>query len=570
MNAADTVSNLSALTQQLLTYWIVPAGMLALYFYGRFHFNTPDYALELNDEAGRPLAEPGRLITLAPPIFTTSRSRFDRFAFRYILILEALFLVAIFLPSLLSDAGRILALKPPVPPTSETLQYRALFALFALTGLLSSFPLLKELDGWILKRLHGAAFIPEDAKRLAELLHDADLFPSSATATTVWQALSKRDLLKVAKGEAAGRLEKMLLRTLCLKTELTELTREPQYLSFKLKLKRDLDEISAVSANLGPSLNDYFDAQEQCVPNNVTDIDAYIEANIDTREIKELGARRQQLQKLCSDFHYRLCLITSLLVYGTKGTPDKIGETLKKVGFQVEVVATPAWDWNTITLIALAIFTTLLAINVALLFLIFLGKIDNDWSRLLTRSTMLWDALIDTIPFGIVILAAIRMKRWWFTHGRNQSENLLSAVGAFIIGTLYYLVTDYISSGRVSAAPLLLAATPCVAGYFVGVYVDRSMGRQSHSPGLTLLQAAAQGVAAVFGIYFLINFADVMQNVYILSYAGLEAAAVGLVIGFLFQRHYQPTELQPQDSQGKTVKIVADLVLKLKGMTPSS
>jgi hypothetical protein len=31
-------------------YWIIPAGMIALYFYGMFHFNTPDYSLLMSDE----------------------------------------------------------------------------------------------------------------------------------------------------------------------------------------------------------------------------------------------------------------------------------------------------------------------------------------------------------------------------------------------------------------------------------------------------------------------------------------------------------------------------------------
>jgi hypothetical protein len=32
----------------LQMYWIVPAGMIALYFYGMFHFNSPDYSLALS------------------------------------------------------------------------------------------------------------------------------------------------------------------------------------------------------------------------------------------------------------------------------------------------------------------------------------------------------------------------------------------------------------------------------------------------------------------------------------------------------------------------------------------
>jgi hypothetical protein len=34
-------------SEYILSYWIVPVGMLALYFYGNFHFNTPEYLLDI-------------------------------------------------------------------------------------------------------------------------------------------------------------------------------------------------------------------------------------------------------------------------------------------------------------------------------------------------------------------------------------------------------------------------------------------------------------------------------------------------------------------------------------------
>src|SRR5690349_7500705 len=131
------------------TFWIIPAGMVALYFYGRSRFNTPNYALAAQEGAN--------LLTLAPPIFTTLRSRFNRFALWYILILEIAFLVFIFLYSLVADIAPFIDLKSLPSGMSQTVQHRALWALFCLTGLFSSFPGFKDVDAWILQRLHQAA-----------------------------------------------------------------------------------------------------------------------------------------------------------------------------------------------------------------------------------------------------------------------------------------------------------------------------------------------------------------------------------------------------------------------------
>ena len=91
------------------TFWIVPAGMVALYFYGRSHFNTPSY--ELGGQEGE--VPRSSLLTLAPPIFTTYRSRFNRFALWYILILEVAFLTFVFLTSVVTDAAAITKIQLP-------------------------------------------------------------------------------------------------------------------------------------------------------------------------------------------------------------------------------------------------------------------------------------------------------------------------------------------------------------------------------------------------------------------------------------------------------------------------
>lgn len=95
------------------TYWIVPGGMIALYFYGRFHFNTPDYLLDIgSSDYQTKVDQIAHLITPTPPIYTAPRSRYNYYAGIYVLILEFMFLLFTIAPSLLwdllSDASRIL------------------------------------------------------------------------------------------------------------------------------------------------------------------------------------------------------------------------------------------------------------------------------------------------------------------------------------------------------------------------------------------------------------------------------------------------------------------------------
>ena len=156
-------------------YWIVPAGMLALYFYGRFHFNSPEYAIDFGNGGGPTVGF--RLITTAPPIFTTSRARYNRFARRYVAVLELAFIAIVFFPNLVAEAISLLTGAPFSFGSSITLQHMVLIALFALSGLLSAFPGFKDIDGWLLQTLHQAAFIPDDVRILAEKLYDARYFP---------------------------------------------------------------------------------------------------------------------------------------------------------------------------------------------------------------------------------------------------------------------------------------------------------------------------------------------------------------------------------------------------------
>jgi hypothetical protein len=169
---------LSATTVSILSNcWSVPAGVVLLYFYGKLHFNTPTYPIEMVVSAGGVLTDKVRLIAQAPPKFTTRRSRYNSYAWRYIALLELSFVFIIFCYTIINDIAR--AEHVVVPDlTSESLEYRSIFALLVLTGVLSSFPGLKQLDFWILSSLHRAAFIPDDVRDFAGRLCQSSRIPS--------------------------------------------------------------------------------------------------------------------------------------------------------------------------------------------------------------------------------------------------------------------------------------------------------------------------------------------------------------------------------------------------------
>jgi hypothetical protein len=564
MEISDAASNLSLLTFYLKTYWIVPAGLLALYFYGRAHFNTPDYALELVDEHGQPVSQWGRMISTAPPIFTTSRLRYNRYAWRYILLLQGAFFAFLFYPELIVNIGKILNQQINLPQSEEGLLYRGLFALFALTGLLSSLPLLKDVDAWLRKKFHRAAYIPDDARLLAEQLRDADVVASDADAAlAAANDLGKRrDVAKVARGAAFGALEALLLNAFWLKAELARLALDRRHLEVRRTLERDLNEIAAILHDLKPDLDAYFDAQESLLPADVGDIDEYIRSHLAEPGFSKLLEQRRTITKQVSALYNRMCLIMSLFVYGTKATPLEMESALRKAGFQISVTATPAWDWVAVGRVVACIFLALLITESALIAFISMVGIESPWISFFTRGQLLVDAAVDTLVIGAVVLTAIRLKRhWWFREQRSpRSENLMVGIASFAVASIYYVAVQYAMQQYVDYKPLMTAVAPGIAGYFVAIFIDRSMNGLPRSWGLTFMLAGYLALGAALGVYFAGDQFGVVE----VSLVAIAGGVVGLVLGALFPYWYQRTEFSPQHEPEGQVKVLADLAWRPK------
>jgi hypothetical protein len=539
-------------------YWIIPAGMSALFFYGRFHFNSPEYAIDFGNRDGPSESLGARLISLAPPIFTTSRARYNRFARRYVAILEAAFIAIVFFPSLLAEAISLLTNSEFSWGDSVTLQHKVLIALFALTGLLSSFPGFKDIDAWLLRTLHRAAFIPDDARILAEKLYEAPFSPPPAALATVRPTLTTRDAIRAADRKLTGALEQRLIAMRCLRSQLQSIMADGKFTGFRIKLDRDLREVANQSQELRAALTSYLLDQEKLVPADVPDMDAYISANIDKGDIAALSARREELQSKCDTIYETLCLLTALSVFATKLTPEDMSETLTELGFTISIKPIPLLDWDAVARVIGSMFLILLVVNVAWVGFVYLRGMAADEVLMPSRARVIGYSLIFTLNYSIVMILAIKLKRKWRRDGvpdYQRPENLLMALAAYTVSLAFTVPFSVSLRGELSIAPFLFASSQAVLGYFIGIYVDRA----GKSSGISFVTAAWQGALQLAttliaslgspplpGIMY--NFADVLS---FNAFFAVQSALSGFLIGVLFQhfhKHTMPLSNKAADS----------------------
>jgi hypothetical protein len=530
--------------QVMQVYWIIPAGMLVLCFYGQTRFNSLEYAI---DFAGR--GEPGdvvggRLITPAPPIFTTSRRRYIRFALYYVAILEAGFIAAVFFTSLVADAGSLLTGGELTLPTADPLQHRALFALLALTGLLSSIPGLKDLDAWMLRRLHKAAYIPDDARILAESLYDAPFAPTAETLAAVRPTLASRDAIRAAEGKLTGGLEQRLVQMVCLRTALVAALSAGKFTAFRIKLDRDLREVANRSQELRAVLTAYLHDQEKIIPVEVTDIDTHIAANVGEEKIAALAARRHELQDKCDGLYETLCLLAALAAFATETDPADMSEALAKLGFTIKCKTLPLMDWDAVARVVGSMFMILLAANACYALL---GYVRGIPAMALDRAHIIKYTIVFTVNYAAILILAIKRKRKWRAEGSfdgQRPENLTLALIAYAVSLVFTVPLSYFLRGELTMAPFLYASSQAVLGYFIGVYIDRG-----HSSTISFGTAAWQGAlqltatltASLCSTPLPGAESSLLDVLSVNAYVAVQSALSGFLIGLLFQYFYQRT-----------------------------
>ena len=545
-----TAENMARAAQ---SYWTVPAGMVALYFYGVSHFNTPDYRLAILQSA-----ESSALLTMTPPKYTTTRSRFRRYARWYVFILICAFLAFVFFTAVFSRAAHLLFNVTFDETTS--LQSKVIFALFCLTGLLSSFPGFKDLDGWILTKLHQAALIPDDAKLMASRLFDADYQPPKRTREQVRNTLRSRDTLRYAEEKLVGALEHRVLTVLWLHSQLNDRTKEPERAYFASKFETDLTDIARNFTRMRDELHSYFKEQERLVPATVTDIDDYLSQKTENDDATSLIALRKDLLGRCDSLYYRMCLLTSLLVYSTEDTAEEIDGFLKKLGFAVHVQDNPIMDWDAVFRVVSSVFVLMLTANALFMGLLLIVGRPGNYTP--DRSRLLIFAISTTLQYFIVLYATLKIKRRWRRRPHNRPENPLIAIFCYLLTVpISVVLSVWARHGEVSVAPLIYAANYGVVGYFIGTYIDRrTLVEKPFSWSLAAIQAAVQFAAALFIFFFapLPKYfnPNLTQQISIAVFFACQSGLAGFLVGSLFQYFYRRTATVPGQAVGDiTVEI---------------
>jgi len=521
--------------------------MVVLFFYGRSHFNTPAYSLDLT------INSRVRLITPAPPIFTTRRCRYNSYANRYVLILEAAFLAIIFLYSIIQDIAKADKLQIP-DITDEPLQYKVIFALFVLTGLLSSFPVLKQIDVWLLERLHRAAFIPGDVRDLATQLYNCAFVPNPNAIAVVRPSLSMRDTARVADGQASGSLERRIFEILCLRTQIQTGMEADKFRDFRITLDQDFKAIGDQSQGLKLAVLNYLRSQERIVPPTTPDIDAYITNNMEKDGVTELAERRQDLQVKSDALYEMMCLVIALSLFATQFSPEDIDTTINEMGFTTSVDVVPLLDWDAVGLVTISTFVLLLAFNGLFALGGYLtGLFIALPSMMPDKASIIRFSLLYTIGYAIVMWLAIRLKRKWRREGAagERPEELLIAIFAYFATVpLNIIISLYLRNGELTYAPFLYALNQAILGYFIGQYIDRSMRASPISVKLALLQGGAQAVGAVIATTLSPSVLSPIVGLRLLSqieiwialFSMIQSAISGFLIGILFQHFYRRTD----------------------------
>lgn len=574
--------SLANVTSAIAIYWIIPVGLVALHFYGRHHFNTPEYALSSNVRDGgsglvrnMPLA---KLRGLAPPMFTTSRARYRRYAFRYIAILQSIFLLITCAPDLVLEASGLVHIRMQL---AESVQQRGLWALFGLTGLLSSFPALKDFDGWLLSFLHKSAVIPDGAELTAATLFDAEFRPGEQARRAVVQSLRTKHVTRVAQGEAVGSLEMNWLNVRCLHYEIARLTKMQKYTLVSLKLRSDVDEADETLEHLRTRLFNYFQEQDKLVPDSEPDIDSFIEGHQSEESFKLLVARRKQFSAEVAALLFRLCRFATIMIFATESRPEAMNETLHTLGFQVEVTPVPNWNWE-------AIFNVGAALLVAILIPSFAYGLGTSWLQVQVPASLTGyvpENPKDVFAWGLTgmamhvtaILIAIKVKRASARRkilgvSRRLPDSIVALVYTYAAVAAGLLLLGLIHGG-VASGSFFWATMPATTAYFVSKYIDKAQRGKPVSYRKAAKQSCIMGALAVcicsVGVIDTFKFQSApVVFWYFTGYCAAVGLCIGASVGILFQRLYSHRErseggyLDPDLAPKMGRYIVGDLVLE--------
>ncbi|MFB0491828.1 hypothetical protein ABIE45_004414 [Methylobacterium sp. OAE515] len=571
----------------ILNYWIVAVGVIALFFFGSYHFNTPNYALSGGSEraAGPSTLDPAisRINGLAPPKYTTTRSQYQRFMLKYVIMLETAFVVMTFSPEVIKSIYYLSGASVPTGQIHfpETVTERAIWSLFILTGLLTSFPVFRQVDGFILRALHKGANVPTGVEQTAQYLLIVKYEPNQTIGSDIFTGIRTHHFREVIAEREAGSLERTWFELRCIRESVKKYVLNCPIPLLQSIIQSDIDDAGQRVDNLRDQLFKYFQQQDKILPDHVENIDDYLMSQIDKPGIQEFAAQRRAFLAEVQALKLRFCRLCTLAVFAVEQRPERIDMRLKNLGFGVEVTYLPRWHWEAIFIVGLCVILSTLIPS-----FIYAVTIDNfgfnvpaqyrTYVPVDPKQVVMW-ALMAAALHTLAVVVALAVKRFYAPkHARGGSseapENEICAAVSYMI-CLTIQVAFVMMSGNPARIALAWALLPAITGYFTGKYIDKSRLKRPLSHLRSWKQAGVTGAASFLAsIVTLVHgfqIAAIHPIVYIfILYATVVAAAIGFAIGESFQRTYSHSKWTEDPAVNPDIlgrsdrKVIGDLIIQ--------
>jgi hypothetical protein len=399
---------------------------------------------------------------------------------------------------------------------------------------------------------HRAALSPDNARELAKQLFDAPFVPHPEAIAIIKATLMSRDIIRVAEGVASGSFESKVIKALCLFNQLQHKIANSKYSRFKVLFEKDLNDIASKTQILRPIFLNFLREQANIIPDSVTDIDQYLFEKQDDVSVAELLKKRNENLEKCDDLLNRLCLVVSLLVYATESKPEAMGNALSDLGFNVEVTSRKIWDWDAVFRVTGCVFLIMLGFNALFTLLAYMGVIPAGPAVGSPRQTTLLFTLVGTVLYFIVLIVAMKSKKFWYRDPelpRHRPENVLVGIFCYLFTLLILVPLSWWLRGELTYAPFLNAINQGVIGYFIGVYIDRSLRNQPLDWPLAARQGLVQAATA-FGTLMLVEpipgtDTSIYGQIQTALYRTVESGVAGFLIGYLFQYFYRRARFDP-------------------------
>jgi hypothetical protein len=383
-----------------------------------------------------------------------------------------------------------------------------------------------------------------------------------------------RDTIRVAEHHATGSLESELLRMLWLQCSLEKKFSQEDHYEFQIRIRRDRLDIERNIINFINDARKYLRLQESAVSNVVTDIDEFFDATTDA-QLLELGRQRADLLLRCKAIYAKMCLMAALFVYATTKTLKQSEVVANEIGFEVNIIQVPLWNWEALVKIVLIVFIGILFFN-SLVFptLRYLGWLPvGPHDHGMGREKPFIFSLLITILYGMVLGIAI-----WFKRFRKANisitavgaENFIIALAGYCLSAIIvFLLARIVEQSLVSRGLIALAQFSLgVSGYFAGVYLDRELTHSAPSIKLAAYQAGCQFFAAGIGAGFLLPdpagvAPDDPRHIVLWAVLACQNALAGFILGYIVQHFYSSRSVSGASAQDQqAIEILGDIAVQ--------